>query len=75
MVVQVTTKVTVRDDDNRIIKSEMHSYMCNPETESIHSVSLGAMKGYEMVRDMVDEVRGNLRYDERTMRISERADI
>ena len=45
MVVQVTTKVTVRDDDNRIIKSEMHSYMCNPETESIHSVSLGAMKG------------------------------
>ena len=56
--IYVTTKVTVRDDDNRIIKSEMHSYMCNPETESIHSVSLGAMKGYEMVRDMVDEVKG-----------------
>ena len=57
MVIQVTTKITVKDDDNKIIKSEMHSYMCNPETEPIHRVSLGALKGYEMVRDMVEKVK------------------
>ena len=58
MVIQVTTKITVKDDDNKFIKSEMHSYMCNPETEPIHRVSLGALKGYEIVRDMVEEVKG-----------------